>query len=186
MPAGASKGGARAAATSHQSAFVVRKSRIQGSGAFAKIPLKRGQKLGEYTGALVSDEEAGERYDDAQMERHHTFLFSVGPDLSIDGGDGGNDTRFINHSCAPNCEFRQVGKRVFIHALRKIAVGEELFCDYAYELEGTISRKTFAHYKCLCGAATCRGTILNLSAAQRRRLVPKPRTAAKKAKLTAQ
>jgi uncharacterized protein len=185
-PSGAQTRVSRSHATSPQAAFVVRKSHIQGSGAFAINRLKRGQKLGEYTGALVSDDEAAERYDDAQMERHHTFLFSIGPDLSIDGGDGGNDTRFINHSCAPNCEFRQVGKRVFIHTLRTIAVGEELFCDYAYELEGNISRKTLAHYKCLCGTPSCRGTILNLSAAQRRKLAPKKRRASKTSKAAAQ
>lgn len=151
-----------------RSLFIVKQSRIQGQGAFATGAIAAEVCLTEYSGVRVSDEEAGRRYDDETMNRHHTFLFSIGPNISIDGRDGGNDSRFINHSCEPNCEAQQDGDRVYIYTLRAIKAGEELFYDYAYELPGVLDAKTRAHYKCLCGTPSCRGTILNLSAKQKK------------------
>ena len=48
----------------------------------------------------------------------------------IDGGVNGNEARFINHSCEPNCESVTRGKRIWIYALRDIQPGEELTYDY--------------------------------------------------------
>lgn len=42
----------------------------------------------------------------------------------IDGGVKGNAARWINHSCDPNCEADEEGRRIFIKALRNIAAGE--------------------------------------------------------------
>ena len=44
------------------------------------------------------------RYDDEKMSRHHTFLFTLDKRYVIDAVNEGNDARFINHSCDPNCE----------------------------------------------------------------------------------
>src|SRR5687768_10679939 len=84
--------------------FVLRRSAIQGRGAFAIRPVRKGTRIIEYTGERISHDEADRRYDDAGMGRHHTFLFSVDRKTVIDAAVGGNDARFINHSCAPNCE----------------------------------------------------------------------------------
>ncbi len=43
---------------------------------------------------------------------------------------GGNDSRWINHSCDPNCETNEEDNRIFVYALRAIRPGEELFYDY--------------------------------------------------------
>lgn len=142
--------------------FEVRPSAIQGLGAFATRRIRKGACIIEYIGERITDEEADKRYDDMAMDRHHTFLFSLGDGTSIDASFGGNDARFINHACAPNCEAILDGGHIFIEAIRDIEMGEELFYDYAYERqdEGGDDEELSKHYKCLCGAPTCRGTIL--------------------------
>jgi hypothetical protein len=94
----------------------------------------------------------------------HTFFFSLSCGKIIDGGDGGNESRFINHSCAPNCEGHEnsAGNRVFIVALRDIAKDEELLYDYALVIDDDITPTLQKQYRCLCGASTCRGTMLAL------------------------
>lgn len=140
--------------------FELRRSKIQGRGAFATRPIKRGTRIIEYTGERISPEEADRRYDDGGMGRHHTFLFSVDSKVCIDAAVDGNDARFINHSCAPNCEAVDEKRRIYIEAIRDIAPGEELTYDYQYERDGTEDEKWEKIYICKCGAPTCRGTIL--------------------------
>ena len=140
--------------------FELRRSKIQGKGAFALRPIRRGTRVIEYTGERISPEEADRRYDDGSMGRHHTFLFSVDSKVCIDAAVDGNDARFINHSCAPNCEAVDERKRIYIEAIRDIAPGEELTYDYLYERDGTEDEKWEKIYVCRCGAPTCRGTIL--------------------------
>ena len=140
--------------------FVLRQSAIQGRGAFATRPIKRGTRIIEYTGERISHAVADERYDDGKMGRHHTFLFTIDSKTCIDAAVDGNDARFINHSCAPNCEAIDEKKHIYIEAIRDIAEGEELTYDYAYERDGTEDEEWEQLYVCKCGAPTCRGTIL--------------------------
>ena len=151
---------AKPAAEKPNKYFELRRSKIQGRGAFAIRPIKKGTRIIEYLGERISHTEADKRYDDSGMGRHHTFLFSVGRSTVIDAAVGGNDARFINHSCAPNCEAIEDKKRIFIEAIRDIAEGDELTYDYAYERDGTEDEEWEKLYMCKCGAATCRGTIL--------------------------
>jgi uncharacterized protein len=141
-------------------AFEIRQSRIQGRGGFATRRIKRGERVGEYTGERISQTEADRRYDDDAMARHHTFLFAVSARTVIDAAVGGNDTRFINHSCAPNCDAVIERGRVFIDARKPIFEGEELFYDYSYEREKDAGPDAESQYPCWCGAPKCRGTIL--------------------------
>ncbi len=139
--------------------FEVRNSPIQGEGAFAKKRIPSGTRIIEYTGEIISHEEADARYDDAAMERHHTFLFAVDEHVVIDGQDTDNPAKFINHSCDPNCEPVVEGQQVFIDAIRDIEQGEELFYDYAYERDAD-GEDDETIYACLCGSPKCRGSIL--------------------------
>ena len=148
------------ASESENKYFVLRSSPIQGRGAFATRPIRRGTRIIEYTGEVISHDEADKRYDDGTMGRHHTFLFSVSSRKVIDAAVGGNDARFINHSCAPNCEAVDEKSRIYIEAIRDIAPGEELTYDYAYERDGSEDEAWEKVYMCKCGAPTCRGTIL--------------------------
>jgi SET domain-containing protein len=166
-------------ATVKEQPFVLRKSEIQGMGAFATRQIRRGQRVAEYTGEHIDNEEADRRYDDEKMKRHHTFLFIVDDDEVIDAAVGGNDSRFINHSCDPNCEAVIEGKKIFIYALRTIRPGEELVYDYQYERTDDHTDEDEQFYKCRCGAANCRGSIL-APKKPARKPKPKKRPAAKK------
>ena len=60
----------------------------------------------------------------------------------IDANYEGNDARWINHGCAPNCEAMldeneddPKQSRVFIEAIRAIKPGEELTYDYGITLD---------------------------------------------------
>jgi SET domain-containing protein len=147
-------------ATAKGQPFVLRKSGIQGRGAFATRLIRRGQRIIEYTGAHIDNDEADRRYDDEKMKRHHTFLFIVDDKEIIDGADGGNDSAYINHSCDPNAEAVIEGKRIFIYALRTIRPGEEIAYDYQYERTADHTAADEKFYKCLCGSPNCRGSIL--------------------------
>jgi SET domain-containing protein len=140
--------------------YQVRRSRIQGRGVFARVDIPAGARIIEYTGERISTREADRRYDDEGKKRHHTFLFSVGPRSVIDASVGGNDARFINHACAPNCEAVVERRRVFIDARRAIAAGEELTYDYGYWTDPVYTDEDLRRiYPCRCGARSCRGTI---------------------------
>jgi len=84
--------------------FDVCSSGIHGKGAFARRRIFRGTRIIEYLGERITHEEADARYDDAAMDRHHTCLMTVNRRWVIDAAVGGNEARFINHSCRPNCE----------------------------------------------------------------------------------
>ena len=140
--------------------FEVRDSSIQGRGAFATKRIRKGQRLIEYAGERISNDEADRRYDESKMRRHHTFLFTLDKKTVIDGAVDGNAAIYINHSCEPNCEAIIVGKRIYIHSARAIEPGEELVYDYQYERTDESDAYIRKFYKCLCGTDSCRGTIM--------------------------
>ena len=140
--------------------FELRTSAIQGTGAFAIRTIRKGTRIIEYVGQRISWRTADKRYDDEKMNRHHTFLFTIDDKTVIDAAVKGNDARFINHSCAPNCEAINDRKRIFIEAIKTIPAGTELLYDYQYERSDDHTPEDEKFYKCRCGAPTCRGTIL--------------------------
>ncbi len=142
--------------------FEVRESAIQGRGAYATRRIAGGAWIVEYTGELITQEEADRRYADEAMERHHTFLFDRHDGRVIDAASGGSDARFINHSCEPNCEaiVESDTRAIWICARRTIEAGEELTYDYGYALDGENPETAKRRYPCRCGASRCRGTIL--------------------------
>jgi SET domain-containing protein len=141
--------------------IITRRSKVQGRGVFTTRAIADGERIVEYTGERISSEEADANCpDDEGVRRHHTFLFAVDDHVVIDGSSGGNDSRFINHSCDPNCEVVIVRSRVYIHAIRDIEEGEELFYDYWYTTDESYTLDDLRRiYPCRCGAAKCRGTL---------------------------
>ena len=138
----------------------VRRSPVHGNGVFATRDIEAGERIIEYTGRRIDWPEALRRTAAANGPVNHTFYFSLADGMVIDGGDEGNDARWINHACGPNCEAYEDEGRVFIHALRQIDAGEELNYNYAlvYEERHTAAvKKSFA---CLCGTPECQGTML--------------------------
>ena len=140
--------------------FELRTSEIQGTGAFATRTIRKGTRIIEYLGQRISWRTADKRYDDEKMNRHHTFLFTVDDKTCIDAGVNGNDARFLNHSCDPNCEAINDRKRIFIEAKKTIPAGTELVYDYQYERTDDHTAADERFYKCRCGSPNCRGTIL--------------------------
>ena len=77
----------------------IQKSLTHGLGVFATVAIRRRALIGAYEGRRYH---AGEATPD-ESESGVTYLFALSDGCTIDGGDGGNDTRYINHSCRPNC-----------------------------------------------------------------------------------
>jgi SET domain-containing protein len=140
--------------------FEIRPSPIQGHGAFATEFIAAGTRLIEYAGQRLTPAEADARYPDDSPDRHHTYLFAIDDDVVIDAAVDGNDARFINHSCDPNCDAVIDDARIWIETIRDIEPGEELAYDYAYVLTERHSPAAKRRYPCNCGAVSCRGTIL--------------------------
>ncbi|WP_309683080.1 SET domain-containing protein-lysine N-methyltransferase [Polaromonas sp.] len=137
-----------------------RRSGVHGKGVFALQDLAEGETLIEYVGEVVTWKEALRRHPHDASDPNHTFYFHIDEKHVIDAKFGGNSSRWINHSCQPNCEADEDDGRVFIKALRNIAAGEELFYDYGLIIDAKYTRKLKAEYPCWCGAPDCRGTLL--------------------------
>ena len=138
----------------------VRRSPIHGNGVFATRSIEPGERIIEYTGRRIDWPEALRRTAAANGPVNHTFYFSLDDGNVIDGGDHGNDARWINHACEPNCEAYEEDGRVFIHALHEIAPGEELNYNYALVFEERHTAAVKRAFACLCGAPGCTGTML--------------------------
>ena len=141
-----------------------RASSIEGTGCFAKQFIPAGTRIIEYKGqrippVLVEERSAVEVDDTGEIIDHgHVYMFYVDWLTTIDGGVNGNDARFINHSCDPNCKSTVENRRVFIDAIRDIAPGEELTFDYKLDVSASAEQKK--RYACRCGSPKCRGTML--------------------------
>jgi len=140
--------------------FAVRNSPIHGRGVFATRNIPADTFLIEYEGARISEKEAERRHGQNQDDPYHTFFFSLESGKLIDGGDNGNEARWINHSCDPNCEAREEKGRVYIYTRRDIKRGEEFNYDYGLVVEQRQTKALKQAYVCHCGAETCRRTML--------------------------
>ena len=138
----------------------VRRSPVHGNGVFATRDIEAGERIIEYTGRRIDWPEALRRTAAADGPVNHTFYFSLADGNVIDGGDHGNDARWINHACGPNCEAYEEDGRVFIHALHQLEAGEELNYNYALVYEERHTAKVKQSFACLCGTPECQGTML--------------------------
>jgi hypothetical protein len=138
----------------------VRRSNVHGLGVFATQRIVKGTRIIEYVGERVSHDEADRRYEVKDANDSHTFLFIVDSKTVIDAGTDGNDARFFNHSCDPNCESVVENKRVFIEAIRTVESGAELTYDYQIQREDDDPDNIDEVFACRCGFPQCRGTML--------------------------
>ena len=138
----------------------IRRSGVHGKGVFALQDLAEGETLIEYLGEVITWKEALRRHPHDPTDPNHTFYFHMDEKHVIDAKHGGNSSRWINHSCKPNCEADETDGRVFIKALRNIKAGEELFYDYGLIIDAKYTPELLAEYPCWCGASSCRGTLL--------------------------
>ena len=138
----------------------VRGSEIHGRGVYATRDIPAEEKIIEYVGELIDKDESGKRgVDQAERAEFHgeaaVYIFVVSKKYDIDGNFPWNTARLINHSCEPNCEAWQTGKRIHIHSLREIKAGEELTFDYGFDIE------CYEDHPCFCGRAGCVGYIVS-------------------------
>jgi hypothetical protein len=149
--------------------FEVRHSPIHGHGVFAARRIRKGTTIIEYLGDRVTHAQADARYEDKDPDDNHTFLFTVDAKTVIDAGVGGNDARFINHGCDPNCESTTLKKRIYIEAIRTI----QRDSDDAPNVDEI--------YACRCGAKSCRGSMLEPAKKPRKNAHKAAQKAAQKA-----
>lgn len=110
----------------------------------------------EYCGEIIDEDEQRRRIAAAaERGEHDAYFMELGKGLVIDARFKANLSRFINHSCEPNCELQRwtIGQRevVAVFTRRPIKAGEELSYDYAFF--------TASNMRCLCGAKRCRGVL---------------------------
>jgi SET domain-containing protein len=104
--------------------YAVRRTN-SGLGLFALQAIPKGQRIIEYTGPLIPNEEVD--------RRRGRYFFGVNTRWSIDGSPRSNVARYINHSCKPNAEAIISGRRVWIWSRKNIKPGEEIAYDYGKE-----------------------------------------------------
>jgi hypothetical protein len=157
---------------------------VHGKGVFAVSDFAQGETIIEYVGEIITWPEALRRHPHDPQDPHHTFYFHIDEGHVIDAKYGGNSSRWINHSCKPNCEPDEVNGRIFIKARRNILAGEELNYDYGLVIDEPLTDALKADYPCWCGAKKCRGTLLassaELSAPPKAAKAPKARSAKKR------
>ncbi|WP_411825634.1 SET domain-containing protein [Luteolibacter sp. AS25] len=138
----------------------IRGSGIHGRGVYATQDIPNETKIIEYVGELIEKEESDKRGVDQHAHSVKTgdaavYIFNLTKKFDIDGNVPWNTARLINHSCEPNCEAWQTGKKIFIHSLRDIKGGEELTFDYGFDVE------CFEDHPCKCGTDSCVGYIVS-------------------------
>jgi SET domain-containing protein len=138
-----------------------RRSGVHGKGVFALVDIPKGDTIIEYIGEVISWKEALRRHPHDPKDPNHTFYFHIDEDHVIDALYGGNSSRWINHSCSPNCKPHEVDGRIFIKARRDIKTGEELNYDYGLVIDAPLTEELKAQYPCWCGSKKCRHTLLS-------------------------
>jgi uncharacterized protein len=114
-----------------------RRSKIHGWGVFATETIPKNKRIIHYAGEKISNQLSLKR-EARYIKRGHIWCFKLTNRTVIDAGVGGNDARYINHSCRPNCYIDIKDGVIWIRAARTIAKGEELSYDYNTDGEGLI------------------------------------------------
>lgn len=117
--------------------IVRRKSKVHGFGVFAKEDINKNRRILDYAGELIDHKESYKR-ETRYLKKGCIWCFTVNRRWVRDGNVGGNDARFINHSCHPNCYIDIKGGVIWIRASRTIRKGEELAYHYNTDGEGLI------------------------------------------------
>lgn len=140
--------------------ITVHKSKIHGTGVYAKKNIPKGATIIEYVGRKITKKESDRVYEE-QYEKHEqdpesdgaVYIFELDDKWDIDGNVSLNTAKYINHSCSPNAETENTGKKILIQALRDIKKGEEITYNYGYDIE------SYEDHPCRCGSSNCVGYI---------------------------
>ena len=126
-----------------------KESPIHGIGGFARANIPVAARVIEYVGERIDKRESMRR-----CEENNAYIFTLDSEQDLDGNVEWNPARFINHSCAPNCDAEMIDGRIWIVAKRDIKAGEEITFNYGYDLE------EYKDYPCGCGSPGCVGYIV--------------------------
>ena len=126
-----------------------RSSGIHGTGGYARQDIASGARVIEYVGEKITKAESLRR-----CEQNNQYIFTLDDEFDLDGNVPWNPARFINHSCAPNCDAELETGRVWIVANREITSGEEITFNYNFDLED------YKEHPCRCGSSNCVGYIV--------------------------
>lgn len=153
----------------------------RGTGLRTLEDIPAGRLVIEYIGEVIDEEEMQRRMEHQRVHAphdHEYYIMQLEPRVFVDGKHKGNESRFINHACNPNCELVpwtvRGRKRIGIFSMGPISAGTALSYDYQFD---TLEANEF---KCLCGAPQCRGTMApkkkardskDMSKAERQRLM---------------
>ena len=118
-----------------------RRSKIQGWGVYASQTISKNTRIIDYAGEKISNQVSLKR-EARYIKNGHIWSFKLTNRTVIDAGVGGNDARFINHSCKPNCYVDIKDGIIWIRAAKPIRKGQELTYHYNTDGEGLI--------KCRC------------------------------------
>jgi SET domain-containing protein len=124
-------------------------SGIEGTGGFARCLIPAGTRVIEYVGERISKQESL-----ARCEAGNPYVFDINEQWDLDGSVEWNPARFLNHSCAPNCDAEQHGDRIWIVTTREVAEGEELTFNYGFDLS------EYRDHPCCCGTPNCVGFMV--------------------------
>jgi len=133
--------------------YKIRKSKIDKNGLYANCDIKKGTRIVEYKGKIISVKrsELDPKFDNGKA----IYLFNINKRFDLDGDFKFNTARLINHSCNPNCEVFGVGLKIWVFAMKNIKKGDELSYDYGFSFD-----KDFKKYPCKCRSKNCAGFIV--------------------------
>ncbi len=133
--------------------YKIKKSKIDKNGLYAIKDIKKGTKIIEYKGKIISirHSEINPKFDNKRA----IYLFNINKKYDLDGDFKFNTARLINHSCDPNCEVFGTGMKIWVYAMKDIKKGEELSYDYGFSYD-----KDFKDFPCKCRSKKCAGYIV--------------------------
>lgn len=140
----------------------------KGLGLMTNTEIKTGNFICEYSGEIISESEAFNRYKYLMKVDSMNYIFCINEHFGertiktyIDPTNFGNIGRYINHSCNPNCKLIPIRvnspvPRLCIFAAKDIDRNCELTFDYGDGSLGFDVSTTSAQKICLCGSQLCR------------------------------
>ena len=133
--------------------YKIKKSKIDNNGLYASKDIKKGTKIIEYKGKIISTKQSANdpKFDNSKA----IYLFNLNKRYDLDGDFKFNTARLINHSCDPNCEVLGEGLKVWVYAMKNINKGDELSYDYGFSFD-----EDFRQFPCKCGSKNCIGYIV--------------------------
>ena len=133
--------------------YKIKKSKIDKNGLYASYDIKKGTKIIEYKGKIISAKQTAidPKFDNDKA----IYLFNLNKRFDLDGDFKFNTARLINHSCDPNCEVLGTGLKVWVFAMKNIKKNEELSYDYGFSFD-----QDFKQFPCRCNSKKCVGYIV--------------------------